>query len=366
MKRAGRELRALVVDDSAYNRGIVSDLLTRTGRVRVVAKASDGEDALAQVEEHRPDLVTLDLEMPRMDGFGFLEHVMRRHPLPVIVVSGHGTRENVFRALELGAVDFVSKPAPDQKNGLEFVAEALRRKVRMVHALSIVNIDPNVRLTQPRRRRLSSEVGFVKVANPHGEPDRVVVVGASTGGPPALLRLLSQLPGHASVAVLVTQHMPEHFTASFAQRLDRASRLSVVEAHGTQPVRRSMVYVCPGARCLELVRDEGRLMVRVAEPSPSDRYVPSVDRLFVSAAQTVAERAVGVVLTGMGNDGAQGVVELQQAGGTTIAEAPESALVYGMPSAAVQTNHVTEVLPLERIVERVKELISNPHADYHR
>ncbi len=366
VRRAGRELRALVVDDSAYNRGIISELLTRTGRVRVIGRASDGEDALAQVEKHKPDLVTLDLEMPRMDGFAFLTHVMKRHPVPVIVVSGYGSRENVFRALELGAVDFVSKPGPDSAGGLEEVAQLLLKKVRMVQALNIVNIDPKVRVSPARRRRLSSEVGFVEAADPLAEPDWVLVVAASTGGPPALLHLLSQLPGHAPIAVVVAQHMPEHFTASFAQRLNRASRLNVVEADDEQPVRRSMAYVCPGGRCIELVRKEGRLVLQTLAPQESDRYVPSADRLFRSTARTLGKKSVAVVLTGMGNDGAFGVIAVKEAGGQTYAESPESALVYGMPAAAVQTGRVDKVLPLEQIIAQLKELISKAREDYHR
>lgn len=355
----------MVVDDSAYNRSVVSELLTRTGRVRVVARASDGEDALALVEEHQPDLITLDLEMPRMDGFAFLRAMMKRRPVPVIVISGFGSADNVFRALELGAVDFVSKPAPDANNGIEEVAELLRKKVRMVQALSVVNIDPKMRVVTPRRRSLSSEVGFVPSPDPHGQPDWVVVVAASTGGPPALLQLLSQLPGHASAAVLVAQHMPEHFTTSFSQRLNRASRLSVVEASDREPLQRSTAYVCPGAKCMEVVREEGKVLLRIVDPNPSDRYVPSADRLLRSAAEVFAHRTIGIVLTGMGSDGAHGIVAVHERGGVTLAEAPESALVYGMPAAAVQTGCVAHVLPLETIIRHVKDLISKPSRDYH-
>lgn len=380
---ASRPLRVLVVDDSATNRKTLAGLLERYNGVQVVGSAQDGDEALRLAHGLAPDLVTLDLHMPRMDGFTFLRLLMSSRPTPVIVVSSHSGRDNVFKALELGAIDFVAKPSQLLAGQTQELDAQLRRMVSAVQQLVPSNWRRDVRgrrAAQPPSSAVMAGIGgrarapqatspgprlgaFVDpvargAAARSGMPDKLLVVASSTGGPTALLELFSRLPSQASAAVVVAQHMPERFTRTFAERLNRLSAFSVCEAADGQPIEASGALVCPGGRCVEVERRDGRLFARVVWPEDSDRYAPSADRLFSSAAQAAGARVVGVVLTGMGDDGAQGVVDVHHAGGACLAESVETAVVYGMPRAAELTGKVQEVLPLGRLVHRVVEMLS--------
>jgi two-component system, chemotaxis family, protein-glutamate methylesterase/glutaminase len=352
-------LRVLVVDDSAYNRRALSEILTALPAVEVVGKATDGDDALRMVAQLSPDLITLDLEMPRMDGFTFLRLLMARRPTPVIVVSGYSQRENVFRALELGALDFVAKPTRTMVSDLSTIADELAEKVGMVRHLTPTNLDPKHRgmsgrtATQVFRLDGTDPLAPAPVAAPAG-PIPLLLVGASTGGPTALVEMFGRLPANAMV--VVAQHMPERFTRTFAERLDRISPLRVVEGKGTMPLEPGLGIICPGGRCIEVERVHQGLVANVVEPDAGDRYVPSVDRLFTTGAAAAGERAVGVVLTGMGDDGALGTAAIRAEGGAVYAEAPETAVIYGMPAAAVRSGHVNRSLPLRALAERLGEL----------
>ena len=330
-------LRVLVVDDSAYNRRTISELLRSVPGVEVVGKASDGDEALRMAAELSPDLITLDLEMPRMDGFTFLRLLMARRPTPVIVVSGYSAKENVFRALELGALDFVAKPTRSVTSDLSTIREELLEKVNLVRHLSPTGLIRRAPVPLPPQQTQA------KAERP-GRPSRIVVVGASTGGPTALVELFRQLPGDTNASILVAQHMPERFTRTFAERLDRLGAIHVQEASGVHALRPGTAWVCPGGKCMEIGAD-GQLTV--VDADPEDRYVPSVDRLFLSAARKLGSRAVAAVLTGMGDDGARGVQALGEAGAMILAESSESAVIFGMPGAAVRTGYVTEVLPIK-------------------
>lgn len=339
-------IKVLVVDDSAYNRKTIADLLEPVPGVLVVGKATDGDEALRLVSELEPDLVTLDLEMPRMDGFTFLRLLMARRPTPVIVVSGYSAKENVFRALELGAVDFVAKPARSVTADLAGIGEELRRKVGLVRQLRPTGIKA---IAVPRPR------GPVK---PRVEvsttlPNRVLVVGASTGGPTALVRLFQKIPAQTPGAIVVAQHMPERFTRTFAERLDRLGGVRVREAVDRHRLMAGEAWVCPGGQCLEVHGDE----VVVVPSTSADRYVPSVDRLFASAAEALGPRVIGAVLPGMGDDGAAGVDAIARRGGKVYAESPDTAVIYGMPGAAVRTGHVEEALPLSELADRLVEVL---------
>jgi two-component system chemotaxis response regulator CheB len=360
-----KTLRVLIVDDSAYNRRTLAEIMMSLPGVDVVGKATDGDDALRMAEELKPDLITLDLEMPRMDGFTFLRLLMARRPTPVIVVSGYSAKENVFRALELGALDFVAKPTRAVAADLTVIREELAEKVEMVRYLSPAGYDPRHGRPslQPGRtatqvfRTLTPPAPGPQPADVTGPPRRVVVVGASTGGPTALLELFGQFPPRAAASIVVAQHMPERFTQTFAERLNRLGALEVAEASEIHRVESGMGFICPGGRCIELLRTAGGLAVRVAAPDERDRYVPSVDRLFESAAEACGERLVAVVLTGMGDDGARGVVAVKRAGGTVLAEAPETAVIYGMPGAAVRTGCVDKSLPLRDLALTVARVV---------
>ena len=332
-------IRVMVVDDSEPSGRLVAEILQTEPDVRVVARLRDGEAALQEALRTRPDAVCLDLEMPRMDGFTFLRLLMARQPTPVIVVTGRGSKADVFRALEFGALDFVVRPSEPAAMA-EFREELLSR-IRMVRALRLDSLE----------RRAAQAPGEDRAA-----PAWMAVVGASTGGPPALQRLLSALPADLSLAVLVAQHMPGRFTRTFAERLGRTSRLGVSEAEDQERVTAGQVLVAPGGHHLTVERlPGGGLQARVLRPPEvaGRRYCPSIDLLFESAARALGDRVCGVVLTGMGSDGRRGVEAIKAAGGLTLAESQETAVIYGMPEEAIASGRVDEVLSIERMAERL-------------
>jgi two-component system, chemotaxis family, protein-glutamate methylesterase/glutaminase len=354
ISRGQNMLRVLVVDDSALNRKQVRELLVGTGEVQVVGEAADGQDALTQVFQLKPDAITLDLEMPRMNGFTFLRLLMARQPTPVIVISRHSEKENVFKALEFGAIDFLEKPLKWSDADREAMAPQLLEKVLLLRtlraergALRHAEVPRSVRSRPPSEPSRGSR----------GVPRRVVAIASSAGGPAALLEIFSQLPERAPIAVLVAQHMPPRFTATFAQRLEYRSRLTVAEARDGEVIAAHHGYVCPGDRCmeLELDDDDGETMrLRVVPPRAVDRYVPSADRLLQSVARVVGPRAVGVVLTGMGDDGARGASAIRRNRGTVIVESRETAVVPGMPTAAAPS--ADQVLALGEIAKFLSQL----------
>lgn len=345
-------VRVLVVDDSILNRRGIRRILEASGRVQVVGEAADGDEALRAVADKKPEAVTLDLEMPRMDGFTFLRILMARHPLPVIVVSSHAQKENVFRALELGAIDFVEKP--ERGFHAEASGEQLVDKVLLARVLR-----PK-RLKVPQAPLFGAEPSTARGLGPTStskQPPRFVIgIAASTGGPAALLDIFSRLPDRLPAAVLVTQHMPHRFTPAFATRLDRKSALPVREASDGEPLLARNGYVCPGGRCMEVESHAGELRLRVTDPRADDTYVPSADRLFKSLARVVGSRAVGVVLTGMGSDGVAGARAIQDARGLVVVESRETAVVDGMPSAVLRAGVAGRVLPLPAIGELLATL----------
>lgn len=345
-------LRVLIVDDSVFNRRSITEILSTSPDVEVVGKAADGEEALRLVSMLRPDVITLDLEMPRMDGFTLLRILMTKMPTPVIVVSSYSQKENVFKALELGALDFVAKPDRYADPDLAAIRDELLRKVTLARA---------VRLAPPAARRIpdfAPQTVMPDVRPPITiAPRQVVAIASSTGGPSALMDIFSRLPDNSKFAVVIAQHMPDKFTRTFAERLDRRSLLRVAEAQDMDPLGEGMAYVCPGRQCMELeMPQKGPLRMRVKPPDERDRYVPSADRLLTSVAHAVGKRAIGVILTGMGDDGVQGARAILDAGGIVIAESELTAVVYGMPGSAVRAGATTMTLPLQEIGEWIAKL----------
>ena len=330
-------LRALVVDDSSLNRRTIAAILGDIAGIAEVDVARDGADALRVVEASPPDIITLDLDMPRLDGFEFLQLLMDRHPLPVVVVSGLSAKENIFRALELGAIDFIEKPQGGDAP-LECLRDQLVEKVRVVQQLSplalrhdladVVGLDDD---GDASRRRMPEPSVIKRV------PSKVIVIGASTGGPRALVTLFRHLRHDLDAALVIAQHMPPRFTRTFADRLDRSSVTTVSEAKTYERLARGHAYVCPGGRCIEIVPSDRGAAIRVVAPDSGSHYVPSVDRLFSSAARALGDRTIGVVLTGMGDDGAKGARDIFARGGSVLVEAPETAVVSGMPAAVQRT-----------------------------
>ena len=348
-------LRVLIVDDSVFNRRSITEILNTSTEVEVVGKAADGEEALRLVSMLRPDVITLDLEMPRMDGFTFLRILMTKMPTPVIVVSSYSQKENVFKALELGALDFVAKPDRYADPDLEAIRDELLRKVTLARA---VRIAPT-----PLARRVLADVPLQPSA-PEARPPsmtiaprQVIAIASSTGGPSALMEVFSRLPENAKFAVVIAQHMPDKFTRTFAERLDRRSALRVSEASDYDVVGEGTGFVCPGRHCMELeMPAKGPLRLRVRPPDERDRYVPSADRLLTSVANAVGKKAIGVILTGMGDDGVQGARAIIDAGGVVVCESETTAVVYGMPGAAVRAGVASLTLPLQDIGEWIARL----------
>jgi two-component system chemotaxis response regulator CheB len=346
----------LVVDDSSLNRRTIAAILREIPGVSHVDIASDGADALRVVEANPPDFITLDLEMPRLDGFEFLQLLMDRHPLPVIVVSGLSAKENIFRALELGAIDFLEKP-----QGADAPLESLRKqlveKVRVVQQLSPLAL----RRTSLGGLAFDADVGETQTSEREPSvlkrvPSKVIVIGASTGGPKALVTLFRHLRDDIDAALVVAQHMPPRFTSTFASRLDRTGAVQVSEARKYERLARGHAYVCPGGRCIEVVPSERGPAIRVVDPNKGSHYVPSVNQLFKSAARVLGDKAIAVVLTGMGDDGAEGVCEISKRGGTVMVEAPETAVVSGMPLAAQRTGVQHQSLGIWALSDMLVEL----------
>ncbi|XXF80522.1 chemotaxis-specific protein-glutamate methyltransferase CheB [Myxococcaceae bacterium GXIMD 01537] len=321
-------VKVLVVDDSALNRRTLTELLESAPDVQVLGRAADGEEGLRKVLELRPDVVTLDLEMPRLGGYTFLRLLQSAAPTPVIVISSYAHKSDVFKALELGAFDFIAKPPKATPESLDALRVELLEKVRAARLVRSA-----VRGAS-ERRAARQEVPFV------------VAVGASTGGPPAVQRLLEALAVEPTPCILVCQHMPSQFTRAFAERLDRIGPFTVTEACDGDPLASGHVYIAPGGRNMVLTENAGRLEIATPAATGQDKYLPSVDRLLSSVARLLGSRALGVVLTGMGSDGAAGTRDIYDAGGEVWAESEETAVVFGMPQEAIATGRVKRVLPL--------------------
>jgi two-component system, chemotaxis family, protein-glutamate methylesterase/glutaminase len=347
-------LRVLIVDDSVFNRRSITEILNTSSEVEVVGKAADGEEALRLVGMLRPDVITLDLEMPRMDGFTFLRILMTKMPTPVIVVSSYSQKENVFKALELGALDFVAKPDRYADPDLAAIRDELLRKVTLARAVRIAPTPLQRRIPDAPLHQGTAEARTPMVTL---APRHVVAIASSTGGPSALMEIFSRLPDNAKFAVVIAQHMPDKFTRTFAERLDRRSALRVCETADYDVVGEGMGFVCPGRHCMELeMPSKGPLRLRVRPPDERDRYVPSADRLLTSVAHAVGRKSIGVILTGMGDDGVQGARAIIDAGGLVVAESETTAVVYGMPGAAVRAGVTSLTLPLQDIGEWIARL----------
>lgn len=342
-------IRALVVDDSAYNRVTISRMLESSQDIRVLGTAVNGEDAIKQVMKHRPDVITLDLEMPIMDGFAFLRWLMANVPTPVIAVSSRSSDRSVFKALELGAVDFIAKPGGRVSPRLEEIQRDLVAKVLQIGEVSIENL----------RRRVAEDEALAEeeppVTGTCAGGVELVVIGCSTGGPPALQHLFQALP-LLPVPIVVAQHMPPTFTRLFAERVNKLTKYTVKEASDGELLEAGVVYIAPGGLQTEVRRAPDGLRARIVPGSASDLYAPSVDRLFTSASATCSDRLVAVVMTGMGDDGADSILGVRGRGGRTIAESQQTAIIFGMPNEAIKTGAIEQVLPLGEIAGAIERL----------
>jgi two-component system chemotaxis response regulator CheB len=355
MRDRHRPIRVLVIDDSAVMRKLLSALLARDPDIEVVATAVDGVVGLRKVARFQPDVVTLDLEMPRMAGLDVLREMVAQSEVPVVVVSAHTPRDAALTAtaLSLGAVDVVAKPRALADGELEAMAAKLGETIRAVGG------------KRWRRPRLPSPLPPAPrpAAAPSSLPTRrVVALAASTGGPAALAHMLARLPADLPAAVLVVQHMPEGFTRMLAERLNNLCALNVHEAQDGETLQAGQVLVAPGGRHLRVGRGRDGCVALLDRGPAVSGHRPSADVLFESVARTFGPRSVGVLLTGMGEDGAEGLSALRRAGGRTLVQDEESSVVFGMPRAAILRGAVERVLPLERIPEAVVAEIARPQA----
>ncbi len=344
-------IKVLIVDDSALMRALLTEIIGAEPGLEVVGSAPDPLVAREMIKTLNPDVLTLDVEMPRMDGLDFLRRLMRLRPMPVIMISSLTERgsQATLQALEIGAVDFVPKPRVDLGGGLAAYAEEICDKIRAAHGahlrLPVVSAPAAPVAPRPMVRPLAG--GGSRLAQ-----DRPVFIGASTGGTEAIRDVLVGLPEDCP-PILMVQHMPESFTPSFAKRLDSVSALTVKEAEDGERVRPGVAYLAPGHSHLSIRKSGGGLVCRLAQSEPVNRHRPSVDVLFQSAAEEIGKRCVGVILTGMGKDGAKGMLAMKQAGAWTIGQDQASCVVYGMPREAAVIGAVEEVAALPDIAGRI-------------
>jgi len=346
-----KRIRALIVDDSAYNRSAITQMLSHDAGIEVIGSATDGVDAIAKTLRLQPDVITLDLEMPNMDGFTFLRWLMRERPTPVLVLSSRSDSRSVFRALELGAADFLAKPEARISRSIESIRTDLVAKVYTILNLEMAKVKSTVDLLSrdqaPSMARKEDEVQQER------GPIEVVAIASSTGGPPAIQVILSMLPSDLSAGIVIAQHMPPGFTKSFAERLNKLSSLVVREAASGDRVEPGTALIAPGGYHLLISKNRRGLTTELIPRRPSDKYVPSADRMMISAAEACGTAVLGVVLTGMGRDGVEGVVAIKNKRGQCLAESEESAVIFGMPQEAIRTGAVDKVLPLDKIAVEI-------------
>ncbi len=336
-------VRVLVVDDSALMRKLIPAILARDSSIEVVGTAMDGAFALKKIEELRPDVVTLDLEMPRMDGMEALRLIMRNAPVPVILFSTHSKEGaySTFKALALGAIDFVAKPKDAAAGHLDAIADDLIHKIKVAKRAGGFKVSAPVIGDEPPRKKKGGRASL--------PPNRIIAIGISTGGPNALQFVLSQIPADFPASIVVVQHMPEGFTEMFARRLDECCALDVQEARSGDLLQAGRVLICPGNRHVMVRRMPRGDMTVLSDGPPVNGHRPSADVLFHSVAQEFGPTAVGVIMTGMGEDGAEGIGAIKAAGGVTLAQSEESCVVGGMPRAAIQKGYVAKVIPLDEL-----------------
>jgi two-component system chemotaxis response regulator CheB len=346
------KIKVLIVDDSALIRGVMKEIINSQPDMEVVGAAPDPLVARELIKQTNPDVLTLDVEMPKMDGLDFLEKLMRLRPMPVVMVSSLTEKGSdiTMRALELGAVDFVTKPKMSIQSGMLEYTDLIAEKIRTA---ARANIKPRVKV-----QAHGDGTMLASVRNPFVSSEKLIIIGASTGGTEAIKDFLIQLPPDCP-GILIAQHMPEGFTRSFANRLDKLCRISVKEAEGGERVLPGHAYLAPGHSHLLLVRSGANYMTKLDQGPPVNRHRPSVDVLFNSAAANAGKNAVGVILTGMGRDGAAGMLEMKKAGAYNLAQDEASCVVFGMPKEAIAAGGTDEVAPLHELPKRVMDFFAS-------
>ncbi len=352
-------IRVLIVDDSALVRSLLSDILSADASIEVVGVAGDAHVARDKIKLLNPDVLTLDVEMPKMDGITFLKNLMRLRPMPVVMVSSLTERgaDVTLDALALGAVDYLSKPKIDLAATLKDYGEELIEKIKTAAKASVRALDPRRAALIDARPAHSTDAVLPKAGSskPMRTTDRIIAIGASTGGTEAIKEVLIRLPPD-SPGVVIAQHIPKAFSTPFARRMNDCSQVTVCEARDGQQVLAGHAYIAPGDRHLMVVRDGARYVCKLDDGVPVNRHKPSVDVLFRSVAQNAGRNAIGVLLTGMGRDGAKGLREMLDAGSQTIAQDEATSVVWGMPGEAVSLGAAQHVLPLDNVANKALSL----------
>ncbi|HXN06430.1 MAG TPA: chemotaxis response regulator protein-glutamate methylesterase [Nitrospiria bacterium] len=361
-----KKIKILVVDDSPFARQTISGMVAEAPHMEVIGTAANGLEAIRFIEHALPDIITLDIEMPEMNGFTFLNWLMKNRPLPVLVVSSRTDSQNVFKALDLGALEFIGKPTARASQETQRMKDELINKLEIIAKVSPDRIKSRTPLQTealsppPSRKRIESEKGGQDLSRPLNFPKKegsgrpaIVIIGASTGGPAALQTLISGLPADFPLPVVVVQHMPAHFTESFAQRLNAMGKLKVKEAQEGDILTAGTVFVAAGGKHLIARKSGNDKVLHLKEVEEKDRYIPSVDMTMKSIAGIYGGEALGVILTGMGSDGSEGLKEIKEKGGTILAESEETAVVFGMPRVPIQMGIVDWVLPIHKMAETI-------------
>ncbi|MGE5704406.1 MAG: protein-glutamate methylesterase/protein-glutamine glutaminase [Clostridia bacterium] len=379
-----KTIRVLVVDDSAFMRKVISDILSEDPSIEVIDRARNGQECIQKVKSLHPDVITLDLEMPIMNGLEALELLMKEYPLPVVMLSSL-TKEGAdatIRALELGAFDFITKPSGPISLDIHKVADGIVEKVKAAASskqrrLGQITAKPVIRSMEPTAPSVANHPSMTEqvtpnVTTPASSPQsyirlernricsqKLVVVGTSTGGPKALQTLLTTIPADFPAPILVVQHMPPGFTKSLAQRLDTLCSLRVVEAEDGQQLEAGTVYVAPGGYHMEAVAHTGGMRIHLHQAEPRGGHRPSVDILFESVSKLTNVSKWAIIMTGMGSDGTKGLKQMKEAGPvTSIIEDESSCVVYGMPRSAVLAGLADNIVPLEKIAEKLVRLVN--------
>jgi len=353
---ANDKIKVLIVDDSALVRQILTEILSRDPGIEVVGSAADPYAAREKIKKLNPDVLTLDVEMPRMDGLTFLSNLMRLRPMPVVMVSSltEAGAAVTLQALELGAVDFVTKPKVDLAHTLDDYALEIREKVRVAARARVQERSSAPISPAQIAEKYSADVILKREGQrrPFKTTESIIAIGASTGGTEAIKEVLIRIPLDCP-GIVITQHIPEAFSGPFARRMDSVAAISVCEAQDGQQIIPGHAYIAPGDRHLMVVRDGARYVCRLNDGPPVNRHRPSVDVLFRSVAENVGLNAVGVILTGMGDDGARGMHEMHAAGAPTIAQDEQTSVVWGMPGQAVKLGGVDKIMPLDAIPAQI-------------
>lgn len=351
-----KKIKVLIIDDSALIRKLLSEILTGDPAIEVVGAASDPLMARDKIKQLNPDVLTLDVEMPKMDGITFLRNLMRLRPMPVVMISSLTEKgaDITLEALEIGAVDFIAKPKLDVADGIQTYSDEILAKVKAAAGVRPRSYTPEIR---DPGEKLSADAVLSKgrKSGHFKTTESVIAIGASTGGTEAIKEVLLRLPPDTP-GIVIAQHIPAAFSAPFAKRMDNSCPMSVCEASDGQQVLPGHVYIAPGDRHLLIERSGARYICRLNDGPPVNRHKPSVDVLFRSVAANVGSNAMGVILTGMGDDGARGMQEVKQAGAETLAQDEASSVVWGMPGEAVKLGCVDHVLPLNKVADKLLSL----------